>query len=111
MGVDVQEGRPPELADPGQGASGHDQPVPDAADLEEHFAHVVAPGRSIEHDATQGPDHDLTAAAATAARSPAPVRWQMARARASAVSAGFGGAARCRRLCTMRWTWALVAPP
>ena len=65
---------------------GHDQPVPDAADLEEHFAHVVAPGRSIEHDATQGPDHDLTAAAATAARSPAPVRWQMARARASPCS-------------------------
>ena len=50
-------------------------------------------------------------AASMARRRGCAVRWQTARARASATSGGLGGSARPSRAATIVCTWSLVAPP
>ena len=92
-----------------------DDPVADPSDVDDD----LAGGGAIEQRAAQGADHRrppdpapvVPAAAATARRSGWVVRWQAARARASATSGGRGGSGRPSTEATIRWTCSLVAEP
>ncbi len=92
VGVHVQEGRAARQADLAQGARRHQHPVADAAHLEQNLGGLAAPPDPVQDHPSQRTDHGVPfPLAAVAARSPAPDRWQTARARASARSAGRGG--------------------
>ena len=109
VGVDVQEDLAARSAPrPASDGGRHRRPVADAADLDDD----LAGGRPVDQRPPQRADHGApprSAAAATARRSGWVVRWQAARARASATSGGRGGSARPSTGATMRWTWSLVA--
>src|SRR5579875_1596229 len=108
MGVDIKGRLAVARHDAGRQAGRDEHPVADAPYVDDELDGRLPGGPALDNEAPQVADHARRAFSWAQGAAP---RWQMASARASAVSAGPGTPSRPIRRATISCTCSLVALP